>query len=57
MIKNEDHLDANYYRGIQQTPVRKEENDQSPKNCALLEESVHNLRMRKHQNPDETIEG
>ena len=46
VIKNEDHFDANYYEDIQLTPVKKEEDDQSPKNCALLEESVDNLRIK-----------
>ena len=57
MIKNEDHPDVNYYTDIQLTPVKKEEDDPNPTNCALLEESVDNLRMRKQQNPDEIIEG
>ena len=35
MIKNEDHPDAKYFEEIQLTPVKKEEDDQSPKNCAL----------------------
>ena len=48
MIKNEDHLDANYYGGKKLTPVKKEEDDPSPTNLALLEESVDNLRMRKY---------
>ena len=48
MIKSEYHPDAKYYEDIQLTPVKKEEDDPSPTNLALLEESVDNLRMRKY---------
>ncbi len=55
MIKKEEHPDAKHYKDIQLTPVKKEEDDPSSKNCVLVEESVDNLMTRKHQNPDEII--
>ena len=57
VIQKEDHPDAEYYEDIQLIPVKEEEDDPSPPNCALVEESVDNLTKRKHQNPDEIIKG
>merc|ERR1719354_287568 len=39
------------------TPVRTEEDDLNPLNCPIKEESEANLSSRKHQNPDEIIQG
>ena len=39
------------------TPVKTNEDDSYPPNCPAKEESEANLPSRKHQNPDEIIEG